>query len=49
MMIKKKTLPIAVISIGLGMSLLFNNSSAHEGALTEKAHPHPPAVKQDVP
>ena len=49
MMIKKKTLPIAVISVGLGMSLLFNNSIANEGALSEKAHPHPPAVKKDVP
>ncbi len=49
MMIKKKTLPIAVISVGLGMSLLFNNSIAHEGASTEEAHPHPPAVKKDVP
>ncbi len=46
MMIKKKTLPIAVISVGLGMSLLFNNSIANEGALSEKA---PPAVKKVVP
>jgi len=49
MIIKKKTLPIAVISMGLGMSLLFNNSFAahvHEGELTEKA---PPPVQKTPP